>query len=209
MDDGSFYDGRDGGESRGGDFGAGRQGLRGKVNEDAADLSRGPAWPELHPLTADSGPDGYPIEALPGQIGAAVREVAEFTCCPVALAANSALAALSTSAQALANVRRGHGLEGPVSVNPLTVAPSGTRKSTADGHFTVAIENYDKAQEEKFKLELARYKATMRAWQAKCRGAENAIATEHKPSRDDTPTDRILWQINSRARGVFGAASCE
>ena len=52
-------------------------------------------WPEPAPLVNQQESEPYPLDALPGIIGAAVCEVVDFVQCPVALAACSALAVVS------------------------------------------------------------------------------------------------------------------
>lgn len=79
------------------------------------------------------------MDALPGGIGTAVREMVAFVQCPVPLAACSALAALSLTYQDLADVRRADKLSGPCGLYLLAIAESGERKTSCDGYFTSAI----------------------------------------------------------------------
>ena len=58
-----------------------------------------------------------------------------FVQCPPALAACSALSALSLAGQALADVQRADELKGPTSLYLLAVAESGERKTTCDSLF--------------------------------------------------------------------------
>lgn len=126
----------------------------------------GESWPDPLPLVADFKAEPYPLDALPGAIGDAVREVAAFVQCPVALAACSALSALSVAAQGLANVRRGPDLEGPVSLYLLAVAESGERKSACDRHFAGELSLWEADQAEQLKPDLAKSRAEMAAWDA-------------------------------------------
>ena len=98
----------------------------------------------------------YPIDALPSGIGEAVREVLEFTQCPPALAACSALSALSMAGQHSANVSRAEGLISPVSLYTLAIAESGERKSSVDKHFTSAITAWENNQAEVVKPDVKR-----------------------------------------------------
>ena len=78
----------------------------------------------------------YPLDALPEPMRAAVLEYAAFGQQPMAMIATSALSALSLAAQHLADVARGQELIGPTSLNTLTVAISGERKTSADRALT-------------------------------------------------------------------------
>ena len=89
------------------------------------------AWPDPLPLTVAEDAEPYPVDALPGAIGEAVAEVVGFVKCPPALAACSALSALSVAGQALADVRRADRLEGPVSLYLLAVANPASAKRLA------------------------------------------------------------------------------
>jgi putative DNA primase/helicase len=71
-----------------------------------------------------------------------VEEVASFVKAPLPLVASSALAALSLAAQAHIDIKRAEKLHGPVSLDLLTIADSGERKSTCDGFFSSAIRQY-------------------------------------------------------------------
>ncbi len=93
-------------------------------------------WPEPMPLLSDDSNNSYPTEALPGTIGEAVEEVTSFVKCPVALTACSALAAISTVAAGLVDVRRAQKLSGPSGLYFLALADSGERKTTVDNFFT-------------------------------------------------------------------------
>lgn len=124
------------------------------------------AWPDPLPLIADTVAAPYPVDALPGAIGEAVREVAAFVQCPVALAACSALSVLSAAAQGLANVRRGPDLQGPVSLYLLAVAESGERKSECDKRFSEPLRHWEAEKREAVQPDLERYRAELGAWEA-------------------------------------------
>ena len=115
----------------------------------------GDNWPEPEPITKEDDPIPYPLAALPDGIGEAVREVLSFTQCPPALAACSALAALSLAGQGLADVRRDDGLTGPISLFFLPLAASGERKTAIDDLFMAGIRKWELMQAEAAKPELA------------------------------------------------------
>jgi putative DNA primase/helicase len=141
----------------------------------AAVIEPASAWAAPMPLVSDSPMDAYPIDALPGSIGAAVREVAAFVQCPIALAACSALSSLSVAAQGVANVRRGSDLEGPTSLYLLAVAASGERKSECDRRFSSVLREWEAEQGEMLKPDLARNRADRATWDATREGVLNAI----------------------------------
>lgn len=130
----------------------------------------GDNWPEPEPITKEDGPRPYPIDAIPDGIRQAVQEVLAFSQSPPALAACSALSALSLAGQGLADVRRAEGLTGPVSLFFLTLNDSGERKSSVDGLFTESIRERELRQAEAAKPELARYRADHAAWEAERSG---------------------------------------
>lgn len=149
------------------------------------DQVRSIPWADPLPLIHQSEARPYPIDALPGRIGAAVREVADFAQCPISLAACSALSALSLAGQGLANVRRSEGLTGPVSLYFLAIAESGERKTTCDERFMLSIRKWEEQQAEQAKPDVARYEAERRAWEAKGEGILNAIK---QGAKNDKPT---------------------
>ena len=140
-----------------------------------AGAGEGSDWPEPEPLIVQRDAEPYPVDALPGGIGAAVREVVGFAQCPVSLAACSALAALSAVGQGLADVRRAEKLVGPSSLFLLAIADSGERKTTCDGYFLSAIREWETQQAEAAKPCLAKHAAATQAWAAKREGVLTAI----------------------------------
>mgnify|MGYP003382022743 CR=1 FL=1 len=122
-------------------------------------------WAEALPLIDESVSAPYPLDALPGAIGDAVREVVDFVQCPPAMAACSALSSLSVAAQGLVNVSRGPDLIGPISVFTLTVADSGERKSECDKRFSEALRQWERDQLKLIAPDLANSRADHAAWE--------------------------------------------
>lgn len=120
-------------------------------------------------------PQPYPIDALPDGIRAAVEELAKFVQAPIPLIASSALAALSVAAQAHVDVARSKGLQGPTGLFLLSIADSGERKSSVDGHFTKFIERYELEQASLAKPILKDYDAKLQVWKAKNEGIKDKI----------------------------------
>jgi putative DNA primase/helicase len=133
-------------------------------------------------------PEEYPLDALPGTILEAVKEVQAFVQAPIALVASSALAALSLACQAHIDVKRAEKLQGPVSLFLLTIADSGERKSTCDAFFTAPIRDWEKAQAEAAKPALREYEAALAAWEAE---REGIVAALREAGRKGKPTDHL------------------
>lgn len=149
-------------------------------------------WPEPEALNAPDDPRPYPVEALPDKIQEAVQEVLTFTQAPPALAACSALSALSLAGQGLADVRRAEGLEGPVSLFFLTLAESGERKSSVDGHFMRRIREWERSEKEKAAPLIKEYFADHAAWEAKRSGLLAKIKSN--------PTQALENQLREREK---------
>jgi len=154
-------------------------------------------WPELLPLTVHHQASPYPLDALPGTIGAAVREVVDFVKCPVALGACSALSVVSTVAQALVDVRRADKLEGPTSLFLLAVADSGERKTTVDGFFSKPVQQWEAEQAEAAKPGLNRYDAEKETWEAKKSGLLAAIKDATKGGKGTGDLERRMADLEA------------
>jgi putative DNA primase/helicase len=101
-------------------------------------------WGDPEPLASDLEPEKpYPLDALPGRVRAAVLEHQAYAQQPTALIALSALSALSLAAQHLADVARDDGLSGPCSLNTLTIAISGERKTSADMGMSSGLRTFE------------------------------------------------------------------
>ena len=140
-------------------------------------------WAEPQPLAFTAPAEPYPLDALPPTIRAAVAEVAEFSKAPLPLVAGSAIGAVSTAGQSLIDVVRADRLTGPVSVDLMTIADSGERKSTVDDFFTRAIRDYQNRMADLMAPALAEHAAETAAWEAKRTGAKDAIRQAAKQGR--------------------------
>ena len=138
-------------------------------------------WGEPEPLTKQITPSGYPMDALPGVIGGAVREVVQIVKCPAALAANSALSVLATAAQGVANVQAHRGLKpSPLSLYTLVIGESGERKTSSDNFFARVLNDWCAAKMKEIEPELKAYKAELKSWNAQMAGLEKAIMEASK-----------------------------
>lgn len=85
----------------------------------------------------------FPLDALPGAIRDGVIGAHAATESPVALCVNSALACASLMVAKIANVELYFGGHAPTSLNLITVADSGDRKSTTDELLIKPIREYE------------------------------------------------------------------
>lgn len=136
--------------------------------------------PDPEPLNAPDDAIPYPLDSLPDGIREAVEEVLSFTQSPPALAACSALSALSLAGQGLSDVRRDKGLVGPVSLYFLPLAGSGERKSSIDNHFTSKIREWEQSKREEAAPLIKQHRADYAAWEAERAGLLTKI--KNKPS---------------------------
>lgn len=121
------------------------------------------AW-NTKPLRRDEHSTDYPVDRLPGIVGQAVQEVADYTQAPVALVAGCALSAVSAVIQTYFSVSRNDRLHGPASLFLLTVAESGERKTSVDNLFMQPIRDWEAGQlQEKKRLD-AEYQKEWDAW---------------------------------------------
>ena len=119
----------------------------------------------------------FPLESLPGTIGGAVNEIVEIIQCPMALAAQSCLAALSLSCQALYDIEI-DGRVCPSSEFFLSLGESGERKSATDKAATRSIDRFQKREKERYERERAAFEIKLEAW-SKARAKASKIAKSH------------------------------
>lgn len=155
-------------------------------------------WPEPQPMTVQTSPQPYPLEALPGAIRAAVTEVQGFTKAPLPLVASSALAALSLAGQSLVDVRRAERLNGPSGLFLLSIADSGERKTTCDGFFAAAIRDYEREQSERAQPDMKSFRADLAAWEAKRAGLLESIRQTVRKGRDTADMESSLRAMEER-----------
>jgi putative DNA primase/helicase len=160
----------------------------------AAHMETLPSLPEPQPLVAEVAPVPYPLDALPQVMREAVEELQGFVKCPVSMVASSALATLSLAGQSLAAVERTTGLVGPVGIYLLTIAESGERKSTVDRFFKAAILDFEKAEREKAKPLIDRYKYESSVWESKHSGLLDKLRAAAKGGK---ATQQIEQEIKS------------
>lgn len=155
-------------------------------------------WLELLPLIEKLEPKPYPIASLPKIVRCAVEEVTEFVQAPTALVAMSALAALSISIQALADVQRADRLSGPCSLFLLAIAGSGERKSSCDGYFTTAVREYQDRKREQSKAMMSDFQSAYEAWESNCAGVKEQIKHLSKKGQDTHELAAKLAELHEK-----------
>lgn len=110
-----------------------------------ADIAR----PEPQPLAPDRTKQAdYPVEAMGPVLAGAVRATVAKAFVPPCLAAQSVLAACSLAVQGHFNVLLPTDQYRPTSLFLVSVAESGDRKSTSDGHVMTSVREYERELEE-------------------------------------------------------------
>lgn len=114
----------------------------------------------------------YPIHAL-GSLKAAVEAVQGKTLAPFAIPAQSALSVASLAVQGFADVETLGGCRA-ISLNCLTIALSGERKSSCDGPFMEALRLFEREQADAQRIELDQWKNAHDLWEAQRKTLLNA-----------------------------------
>lgn len=133
------------------------------------------SWGDPRPLSVKTGPEPYPLDALPETMRAAVSEALEYYQAPLPVVVASALSVLSVAVQGVADVRRDEKLVGPTGLYLLTIAESGERKSACDRHFSTALRYWQDEARCAAEPDLNDYNAAHRAWEAKRSGVTEKI----------------------------------
>jgi putative DNA primase/helicase len=149
-------------------------------------------WDDPEPLAQGAKADPYPIDALPPIMAEAVREVQAYVQAPMAMVAGAALGALSIAAQGLVDIDRDSSLTGPCSLFLLTIAESGERKSSCDGYFSRAIEQWERDRAAELAPAVAEAEGKLAAWSAERAGVLEAIKRNGK---DNKPTAELKARL--------------
>ena len=142
------------------------------------------------PSDADSGPEGddgdeplplvrklppagpFPLDAL-GALKEATLAIHAATQAPVAICANSVIATVALAAQAHVDVMLPTGRTRPISVDLLTIAPSGERKTTVDNLATESVKLRQSELREEQQQKFAKHVAERKAWEGQTRKIAN------------------------------------
>ena len=117
-------------------------------------------------------PEPFPIEALGPVLSPAAAAIARKVQVPEAIAAQSVLAAASLAAQAHADVLLPYGQTRPISLNFVTVARSGDRKSTADNEALWPVRKHEEKLRQQHDAEHRAWSIAHAAWSAEKRKIE-------------------------------------
>jgi hypothetical protein len=131
------------------------------------------------PLARELPPaDPFPVDALGDVLGSAALAIQNRIQAPLAIAAQSVLAAGTLAAQAHADVVLpiGPGIAKPVSEFFVTIAVTGERKTACDDQASWPITCREKALREQYETEQARYQDEKLAWER----SREAISRDRK-----------------------------
>jgi hypothetical protein len=145
--------------------------------QDQDDFRTEDPQPVIRPLTP---PASYPERAL-GPLADTVRAVHERTQAPIAIAANSVLAAANYSVQSYADVVLPTGRACPISDFFLTVAETGERKSSTDELATEQIAEYERGLQLEYDEDFKKWKTDHAVW---CKQRDQALADKNNATRE-------------------------
>ena len=146
---------------------------------------------EPRPLVRETSPsEPFPIHAL-GALRGPVEAIQSRTQAPIAICAQSALAAVTLAVQAHADVLLPTDATVPLSQFFLTIAESGERKSAVDNLALAAIREYEVELHSRYDADRVIHDADLEIWKAK----KTAIQNELRKGRGDTSSEADLRAI--------------
>ncbi len=154
-------------------------------------------WANPDDLLRIGNAEPYPVEALPALMSAAVREVQAYVQAPMAMVAGAALGTLSMAAQGLLDVDRDNTLTGPCSLFLLTIAESGERKSSCDGYFARAIEQWERDRAAALAPAVAEAADKRAGWNAERAGVLAAITAAGKKGQSTADLQTRLLAMDA------------
>ena len=103
-------------------------------------------WQPIKPFDAvvAGNSNSYPVQCFPDVAQHAINEYVAYAKAPPAMAGTSCLSYIAIACQHIANVARDNYLIAPLSLNTLTIASSGERKTSCDSAFGKAIHEFEK-----------------------------------------------------------------
>lgn len=142
-------------------------------------------------LRETPGGAAYPVDAL-GPLFDAVTAAQAASQAPVAIAAQTALAAASLAVQCHANVETLSG-NAPVSLYVLTIAKSGERKSTTEKLLMAGVRDYERQANRAFEVDCTAHKNEAELWRA-----DHDLAVNQRKKKG---ADRTAIQADLEALG--------
>ena len=109
--------------------------------------------------------DPYPVDALGDVLSDAAKAIHDKVQAPEAVCAQSALAVASLAVQPIANVELPTGSARPLSLNCVTVSPSGERKTTVDEIALWPVRRREETLRDKYDADLPAFVNKRDAWQ--------------------------------------------
>lgn len=142
------------------------------------------AQEEPLPLRAlPSAAKPFPVEAL-GPLRDAVHAVADISNTPLAMAAQSVLAAVTLAAQALADVRHPGGQSRPLSGFFLTIARSGDGKSSCDNLALSPLTEHQRSLAGQYRTRRDEFETELKVWNKKQRDITNGKGSNKKTKEE-------------------------
>jgi len=132
-------------------------------------------WQDPESINAHYEALDYPLEQLPDPLRLLIIEVVDYLQCPIAMAVNSLLGALSLCTQGLVNVARDSQLTSISSLFLLLIAESGERKSACDNLLTKHLKELDIERSKADGEARKQYQREYITWRAELDGAMTAI----------------------------------
>lgn len=111
-------------------------------------------------------PTEFPMDALPNTLKNSVLAIYDKTQAPIAICAQSVLAAITLAAQGLADVKLPMGLVKPISNYFITVAESGERKTSTDSLALAPIHLFEEQLTQNYIIEKHHWDIEYAAWEA-------------------------------------------
>lgn len=121
--------------------------------------------------------NSFPVYALPTGLRDVVFEVHSNVQAPYEIIFASVLGALSLVSQDQVMVRRPNGVMSPCSMNIITIADSGERKTGCDNLIMQPIRDFDVAAEKIYEEATTQYKADHQVWSIQANALRAALRT--------------------------------
>ncbi|MCO5399754.1 YfjI family protein [Ralstonia soli] len=148
----------------------------------------------MDPLTTLQQP--YPLNAFHLVIKEAAEEVVRHVQAPDALVGMEFLTNMSASAQGLYDVRLPTGQIRPLSLNLLTVADSGERKTGVHDLVAAPLYEFDQERIRRHEADFAQYELDMRVWEQIDKGLRRRLT---KLTQEDKPIEETCLQLSEQA----------
>jgi len=134
----------------------------------------------------------YPIDDLPQQLREPIREVERFVQAPLPLVAASALSTLSMVGQGILDVQLPIGTVVPTSLNFLSIAESGERKTTLDHFFADTVRKFQEQQDIIAQKRMREYKHDLDMWALRGKTLKSQYSKAVRQSQDTHNIEHCL-----------------